>query len=250
MSFLDNWNNRRRQRKIEKYAQHLCKRSSSRDSRLQAIDFLKDDGSSEAISALLQRFRLTVPELTQDEEEKEYICSVITDFGDKAKEPLLDFIKRHDEVMKPLTLLSNLISSDEMIDILINRIQEIGELYSAMKTIKVVEILRHLAQYSSPKLVKLSMDIISRSDDDEVILAAIEVLEQQADEHTRIPLLELAADPDTTQRITVRIGDLLVKLHWSLKGLKTRKELEVKLKTEFYTVKGGFLKRKNLRAGG
>ena len=71
-----------------------------------------------------------------------------------------------------------------------------------MKTIKLVEILRHLAQYSSPKLLNIALHIVESHDDDEVILAAIEVLETQANKKARLPLLKLASDPDTTQRIT------------------------------------------------
>jgi len=250
MSFIETWKQRRLESKIAKYAHYLTQKTSSKEGRVQAMEFLRDIGSPEAITALLQRFRLTIPELTQDEEEKDYVCSLIKNFGVVAKGPLLHFIQHHDEVMKPLDLLGRLVSPDEMVDILIEQIKDVRELYSAMKTIKVVEVLRYLARFTSLKLVELGLSIITTIDDDEVILAAIEMLEHQADDKVRVPLLELAAQPETTMRIAIRIADMFVNLHWSIKGVAARKQLEAKLKNEFYTVTGGFLKKKTLETYG
>ncbi|MBN2384394.1 hypothetical protein JXQ70_16065 [bacterium] len=250
MSIFDDWKKRRIDRKIEKYGQYLSLKTSSRDGRWQAMEFLRDSGSSEAISALLQRFRLTIPELTQDEEEKDFVCTIISEKGVIAKKPLLQYISKYDEIMKPLVLLAQILGPDEMVVYLVNQIKDVGELFSSMKTIKVVEILRHLALYQSACLVDLGLSIITSFDDDEVILAGLEVLEKQADERSRQTMLELAAAPETTLRITFRIGDIIEKLGWSIKGVTDRKQLEVKLRDEFYTVKGGYLKRKNIQKYG
>ena len=55
-----------------------------------------------------------------------------------------------------------------------------------------------------------------------------------------------AADPDITHRIAFRIGELMERLHWSLKGVENRKELESKLAEEFHILKKGFLKKKKV----
>ncbi|MFC1849469.1 hypothetical protein ACFL27_04585 [candidate division CSSED10-310 bacterium] len=244
MAILDNWKQKRLTQKIQKNSHYLTKKTSSKDGRLQAIEILKEIETPEAIAGLLQRFRLTVPEITQDEEEKDYVSGIIAACGSKAKQPLIDFIDRYDEVMHPLTLLAKLIPQEELIAILRDKIEDIGELYSSMKTMKVVEILRHLARYKSDELVDMAINFISEYDDDEVILAAVEILEEQANEKARMPLLELIAQSEATQRIILSVGDMFEKLHWSLKGSKNRNQIEAKLKVEFHILRKGFLKRR------
>lgn len=244
MSFLDNWKEKRVAKKIAKNSQYLSNKTSSRDGRYAAIEELKEIGSIEAIEGLLQRFRLTTPELTQDEEEKDYVSEYIRSKRKEAVDPLKEFIKRYDQVMRPLRLLSSILSEEEMVSFLRERINEVGELFSESQTIKLVEMLRHLAKYHTNDLVDIALEYIRPGENDEVIVAAVEILENQNDEKSRIPLLELAVHEETTQRITFRIGDLIEKLQWNIKGFPERKQLEDKLKGEFRILKGGFIKRK------
>lgn len=244
MALISDWKENRLAKKIRKNGHYLTLKTSSKDGRLQAIEILKEIGTKEAISAMLLRFRLTVPELTQDEDEKDYVSDIITKLGEKAKEPLIDFINRYDEVMRPLRLLAKLLSDEEITSILIEKIQDVDELYSSMRTIKIVEILKHLSEYKTPNLVPVALKFIN-SGDDEVVIEAIDVLATQADEETRIPLLTLASAPDTTMRIIIHIGEMFEKLKWSIKGIPKRKQLEARLKSEFHIKKGGFLKRRH-----
>jgi len=245
MALLEDWKKKRLDRKIQKNRAYLTKKTTSKDGRIQAIEILKEIGTSDAISGLLQRFRLTVPELTQDEEEKKYICTIIRERGDKTIEPLKKFIDGYDEVMHPLTLLAEKIPEQDMIQLLIGKVQDMSELYSSGKTIKLIEMLRHLARYKNEKLLDAALTFIDPIFDDEVILAAIELLEAQEDESVRQPLMELGAQTEITHRIAFRIGDMFEKLHWSIKGHTQRKPLEAKLKIEFQIQRGGYLKRRH-----
>lgn len=245
MQFIQEWKENRLAKKIQKTGRHLSSKTSSRDSRLQSIDFLKDIQNQDALQALLQRFRFTAPELTQDEEEKDYVASLIRARGQAALEPLKTYIRQHDEIVYPLSLLGKLVSEEEMIDFLIDVAAGVGELYSGHKTIKLVELLRYLSRFRSPALVDFATTYLTASHDDEVIIAAIDILQQQADERARTALIDLAMDQSTTQRIIYRLGELFVLLQWSIKGGSDRKQFESRLKPEYYVVRGGLVKRKN-----
>src|SRR5690606_2348053 len=87
-----------REKREAKRIRDLTKRSQEKYGdpalRSRALEGLRDIGTPEAISALLQRFTArTEPGIT-DTEEKEYTLEILQSFGEKAVEPVVAFLEQ------------------------------------------------------------------------------------------------------------------------------------------------------------
>ena len=80
--------------KIEKYARKLRKKDTPVEERESIAEWLAEDGSDDAILALLGRFEMTYEHGMKDAQEKARVESLVLGLGSKAVGPLETFLKR------------------------------------------------------------------------------------------------------------------------------------------------------------
>jgi len=149
--------------------------------RTRALEQLRDIGSPEAISALLQRFTVkTEPGIT-DAEEKEFTLSIVTSFGDAAVGPVEDFIRDYDSVAWGVRCLEALVPQEHVVGTLTAVLDKLSREYSREPDKKVL-LINHLGEHHTgdprvgPAVRPFLEDPI-----DEVRVAALQVIVRQGD---------------------------------------------------------------------
>lgn len=86
--------------------------------RQEAMDKLLSWGTKKSLQGLLGRFTVVVQSPHWDEEEKRWLVNELAKRGDLAKEVLIEFIMKGNEVTHAIEALSRLCSKEETIEIL------------------------------------------------------------------------------------------------------------------------------------
>lgn len=198
----------------ERYAQH--------EARMEAAAKLREIGTPEAIYGLARRFSATAENLGTDQEEKQRVRDMLVAFGDRAVEPLKRYIKNHDKVTWAVDALSGLIGTDELIPFLFDLLKEGDPVF--IRGEKAVQLIKALENLEEPSVVPGILPCL-KSQDDTVRFAAVECLEAYGDEVAREPLLEALVDPEEdSARVRTRIGEVIEKLGWDVKGYRKKAE--------------------------
>jgi HEAT repeat protein len=199
---------------LERYAQH--------EARMEAADKLREIGTPDAIFGLARRFSATAENLGTDQEEKKRIQTLLVGFGDRAVEPLKKYIREYDKVTWAIDALKELQPRDELIPFLFEVLSEGDPV--RIRGEKAHQILKALESLDEPSVVDGVIPCLS-SPDDTVRIAAVECLEVYGDDKAREPLLETLTSPDEdSMRVKIKIGEVLQKLNWDVKGYRKKVE--------------------------
>ena len=199
---------------LERYAQH--------EARMDAADKLREIGTPDAIFSLARRFSSTSENLGTDQDEKKRIQSVLVAFGDRAVEPIKKYIRNYDKVTWAIDALRELQTTAELVPFLFDVLAEGDPV--RIRGEKAHQILKALETMGEPSIVDGVIPCLS-SPDDTVRIAAVECLEDYADEKAREPLLETLTSPDEdSMRVKMKIGEALQKLKWDVKGYRKKVE--------------------------
>jgi HEAT repeat protein len=216
---------------LERYAQH--------DARMEAAEILREIGTPDAIYGLARRFSSTAENLGTDQDEKKRIQDVLIAFGDDAIEPLQRYVRSYDKVTWAIDALKQLLPRDALIPFLIEVLSEGDPV--RIRGEKAHQILKAFEDLDSPDVIEGVTPCLS-SPDDTVRIAAIECLETYGDERAREPLLDTLVSPDEdSMRVKMKIGEVLEKLEWDVKGY--RKKVESALPEPFRVTSKGRVTR-------
>ncbi len=225
----------RRKFRIERKTKTLLHRYAQSDARMEAAETLKEIGTPQAIYSLARRFSATSENLGVDQEEKQYIRDVLLDFGDKAIEPAIRYIRNYDRVTWAIQVLEKLQLQEQLVSFLFEILHEGDPVY--IRGEKAVQILKALERLEDPTVVEGVIPCL-RSADDTVRFAAVECLEKKADKQAREPFLEALVNPEEdSARVLTRIAEALERSGWEVKGFR-KKVAEVLLEGFRVTSKG------------
>jgi len=156
--------------------------------RVRALEMLREIGSPQAIAALLQRFNVkTEPSIT-DREEKEYTVSLLAGLGEDALDPLMDFIRRSDNVAWAVRCLEELVEEEELVRRLTELLAKIAMEYSRDPEKKIV-LINRLAAAVDPTVVDAILPLLQDASD-EVRTATLSNLVGQGDAAVATPIAE------------------------------------------------------------
>lgn len=109
----------RAERAREKNASRAINKYMQSPDRLRALQALAEDGSPEALYALMRRFGMMYDKTIDDEQEKEWAFEQLVDKGAAALPPLKRYLAAADSISWPLRLLDKIVATkDEAIDVL------------------------------------------------------------------------------------------------------------------------------------
>ncbi|HEY0841004.1 MAG TPA: HEAT repeat domain-containing protein [Vulgatibacter sp.] len=147
--------------------------------RSRALEGLRDIGSADAIAALLQRFTVhTEPGIT-DAEEKDYVFGMITSFGEKAVDPLVDFLRRSDSVAWAVRCLEEIVPQEELVRISTELLQRLASEYSRDPEKKVV-LINRLSTIHDDRVPPAVAPFLEDASDEVIIAALANLVEQKA----------------------------------------------------------------------
>jgi hypothetical protein len=214
MGFLDRFSkDGRDQRTREKNAARAVNKYAQSPDRMKALQALRDDGSTEALYALMKRFGMMYDKSIEDEQEKEWVFELLVEKGASVLPALKKYLLSADSISWPLRLLDKVVDGKEgRIDVIAEVLERHEPGYERDPT-KKIQLLTHLAGLKQERVPPLVVPYLADMDEG-VRYAAVEALMKQGDESVgRMPLLDLFAKEESL-RLRLRIADGFAELGW------------------------------------
>jgi hypothetical protein len=207
----------REQRARDKNAAAAINKYKQSPDRMKAMQALRDDGSPEALYALIRRFGMMYDKTIEDEQEKEWVFEMLVGKGAVVLEPLKKYMLAADSISWPLRLLDKIVDAQDKAQ----RIDVIAEVLSRHEPgyerdpTKKIQLLNHLATLKHARVPAIVLPYLTDMDEG-VRYAAIETLLRQGDEAAaRQPLLDYFVKEDSL-RLRILIADGFAELGWVL----------------------------------
>ena len=225
MGFLDMIGMGGPEGKVRRLAKKSQEKFGPPENRQGAIEELGELRSEPAIEALLQRYTFRVDPGITDDEEKARVLALIVQAGDVSLPPVKKFILGRDEISWPLRALSQLLPEAEVVKFLVEVGRKVGSEYSRVPEKKVL-LLHALKEHQAPAEITPIVLPFLEDMDDEVQIAAAEVIVKQADPGGREPLIQhfLKAHEGSNARVREALAGLLADSGWDVKGYTPKVE--------------------------
>jgi len=212
------------EKKLQKHQRRLTNRDSQPEDREASARWLADNGSQQALLALLTRFDMALEHQLKDSGEKDLVYALLASKGANAIEPTVAWLKTCRQVVLPLRLYEELTDKGRTIE-------RACELLAAerarddFKPDKKKRLLVWLAEQRHPSATAAAAPFLADFDEG-VRYAALEVLAAQDDASAREPLLDALLRPDEeSNRVRVRIADVFANRRWAVDPAKVADRL-------------------------
>ncbi len=208
-------------RRLQKKASAKFGPAENRQGAIEELGALKTEA---AVEALLMRYTFRVDPGITDDEEKARVLALITQAGDVALGPVKRFISSRDEISWPLRALEGLLPAADVVKFLVEVARKIGGEYSRVPEKKVL-LLHALSAHKSSEIAPAVLPFLDDMDD-EVQIAAAEVIARQQDPVGREPLIQhfLKAHEGSNARVREALAGLLADSGWDVKGYTPKVE--------------------------
>ncbi len=208
-------------RRLQKKAMQKFGPAENRQGAIEELGGLKTEA---AIDALLSRYTFRVDPGITDDDEKARVLALLTQAGDVALAPVKRFISSRDEISWPLRALEGLLPEAEVVKFLVEVATKIGGEYSRVPEKKVL-LLHALSAHRSPDIAPAVLPFLDDMDD-EVQIAAAEVIVKQQHPAGREPLIQqfLRAHQGSNARVREALSGLLADSGWDVKGYTPKVE--------------------------
>jgi HEAT repeat protein len=208
-------------RRLQKKAMQKFGPAENRQGAIEELGGLKTEA---AIDALLSRYTFRVDPGITDDDEKARVLALVTQAGDVALAPVKRFISSRDEISWPLRALEGLLPEAEVVKFLVEVATKIGGEYSRVPEKKVL-LLHALSAHRSPDIAAAVLPLLDDMDD-EVQIAAAEVIVKQQHPAGREPLIQhfLKAHEASNARVREALSGLLADSGWDVKGYTPKVE--------------------------
>ena len=215
----------REARSVSKLQKKAVEKYGPKENRQGAIEELGELRTPRAVEALLMRYTVRVEPGITDDEEKQRVLALLQQPGAAIAVPVLKkFILGRDEISWPLKALSDLVPEAEVVAFLVEALRKAAGEYSRVPEKKVL-LLHALAQHRSSDAVPAALPFLEDMDD-EVQIAAAEVIVKQQHPAGREPLIQqfLRAHEGSNARVREALSGLLADSGWDVKGYTPKVE--------------------------
>jgi len=208
-------------RRLQKKASQKFGPAENRQGAIEELGGLK---TGAAIEALLSRYTFRVDPGITDDDEKARVLALITQAGEVALAPVKRFINARDEISWPLRALEALLPEAEVVKFLVEVAKKVGGEYSRVPEKKVL-LLHALSTHRSVEIASAVLPFLEDMDD-EVQIAAAEVIVKQQDPAGREPVIQhfLKAHEGNNARVREACSGLLADSGWDVKGYTPKVE--------------------------
>jgi HEAT repeat protein len=224
---------------IERLVKRLTESGGEEGPRVEAAEKLAEWGTPESLYGLLKRFTMSSKVITQDVEEKRYVVRLLVEKGDDAVAPILQFIKKNQQVEWPVQALAQVLTRDDLVPKLVEALEYVGEgeFTSPEHRTSLIKAMHGLV---TPEIATTIRKFL-KDDDDDVRIAAIHAL-AELDEQMRELLLEAYVDSADRPRIRIAVCEVFADHEWPVKGF--RPKIEESLPDGFHLTSKGLIRRR------
>jgi hypothetical protein len=221
VGLLETWRTYRagqRSKSFEKMGEVLKKQVTTKEQRWEAIEGLASGGDfAQAAPHLMKRFELVVDHGIVDKREKERVMEVLLEHKDISRPLVCAAVRSQKRIAWPIKLAEKMLSHEEYLGLLIESLNVEHVLFDETVHERNIEILLALKELSDPRIVE-RCQILVRSRDEPVRVAALECLESQAreSEQARLCFLGLLAEPatDDNSRFLGLVKSIVARHQW------------------------------------
>jgi len=216
MGFFDFFGGGSIEKQIGKHAARIKKKDAQQEDRIASAYWLAENGSTEAIMALLGRFEMTYEHLMKDSQEKEAVQALVLELGETALPAIEHFLRRSKQFARPLALYQQIAGDDKTLELLFEMLAIESE-RSELKPDKKRSLLIKLAEFKDARAGTKALPFLDDFDEG-VRFGAIEVLAAQDEtEEIRKGLLgALSNEDEESNRVRVRIAEIAGGRRWLL----------------------------------
>jgi hypothetical protein len=193
--------------------------------RFPALEALRDDGSEEAVDALLRRFDFVYDKTIEDEQEKQWVHDTLVSLGEKVLPSLERHLLRAESIAWPLKVLAHVAAHDAAWGVLEKVVAANDNEYVRDPSRKIQLVTFIGEEFHDPRAARALVQYLEDMDET-VRFNTVEALLQQKDEEAaREPLLALLVKPgEESRRVKIRILDGFAEVGWNTHGYKGQVE--------------------------
>jgi HEAT repeat protein len=207
----------RSERAREKNASRAINKYMQSPDRLKALQSLLQDGSPDALYALLRRFGMMYDKTIDDEQEKDYVFEGLVEKGGAVLQPLKRYLLSAESITWPLRLLDKIVATREEVISVIEEVLARHEPGYERDPTKKIQLMNHLAEIKHPRVVPLALPYLHDMDEGVRFAAVDALLRQGSEAATRAALLDhFVSDKEDSLRLRIRVAEGFAELGWAL----------------------------------
>lgn len=203
------------EKKIQKNRQRLTSKDSQAEDRELAARWLVENGSDQALMALLSRFDMRLEHQLNDKAEKELVYGLAASVGQPLVKPLRSWLKQCKYVSLPMKLYEELTDHDKAVRA-VYKLLEAEAKKNDFKPMKKNALLVWLAEHKEQGAVEAATPFLGDFDE-EVRCSAVEVLIKQDVDVAELLEGVMLRDGEDSNRLRHRIAEI-----FSVRGYTVR----------------------------
>jgi hypothetical protein len=225
---------------LSKHMARVANKRAQKHERYESIQVLANDGSDEALRALLTRFTLRVDPSITDGEEKNAAFLGIVQNGEAALGPVRDFLDSSDTLAWPLKILKELQSEEEVTTTLLELLSKMDTEYERDPQ-KKIDVIASFEERKDPRIVDAVIRFLDDMNETVRFYAAGAILAQDEADGA-LEAMTKAMLAEESVRVRMRMLDGYIERGWTLGDVKD--EASKKMPTGYTLGKKGEVRKK------
>ncbi|MGB5702816.1 MAG: HEAT repeat domain-containing protein [Polyangiales bacterium] len=225
---------------LQKHISRVGNKRAQKHERWESIQVLANDGSEEAIRALLVRFTIRVDPSITDGEEKNAAFHGVVQHGEAALEPVRDFLESSETLAWPLKILKEIQPEEEVTTTLLALLSKMHTEYERDPQ-KKIDLIASFEEQKDPRIVDAVIRFLEDMNETVRFHAAGAIFNQDDAEQAQ-EALTIAFLGEESVRVRMRILDGFIDRGWKLTGHK--EEASKKMPTGYSLGKKGEVRKK------
>lgn len=203
---------------LQKHIARVGNKRGQKHERWESIQVLANDGSEEALRALLVRFTIRVDPSITDGEEKNAAFHGIVQHGEAALGPVRDFLESSDTLAWPLKILKEIQTEEAVTTVLLELLSKMHTEYERDPQ-KKIDVIATFEERKDPRIVEAVARFLEDMNETVRFHAVGAILHQDEAEQARDALTQ-AFLAEESVRVRMRILDGYVERNWRLADVK------------------------------
>ncbi|MEM7437525.1 MAG: HEAT repeat domain-containing protein [Myxococcota bacterium] len=201
---------------IKKHAARVANKRAQQHERMESIHVLADDGSDEALRALLTRFTIRVDPSITDGDEKNAAFHGIVRHGEGALGPVRDFLEASDALAWPLKILREIQGEQEVTTAVLDLLERMDTGYERDPQKKIAAIAS-LEETQDERVVQAVARFLEDMNETVRFHAVSSIFAQQEAADAKAALTDAFLREESV-RVRMMILDGFIERAWKLEG--------------------------------
>lgn len=199
---------------LKKHVERVANKRAQKHERWESIQVLANDGSDEAIRALLTRFTIRVDPSITDGEEKNAAFHGVVQHGEAALGPVREFLISSDTLAWPLKMLKELQTEEQVTTTLLDLLSKMDTEYERDPQ-KKIDLIASFEETKDPRIVEAVIRFLDDMNETVRFHAAGAILAQDEADAAREAMTK-AFLAEESVRVRMRMLDGYIDRGWTL----------------------------------